>query len=119
MTVLAIDHDQDRPLYLQIADAVRRGLVEATLGPGDRLPSGRDLAEALGVNTETVQRAYRLLASQGIVVSRVGRGTKVAADITPTDVVLTTMIDSLVDEASRLGVGRLALLERIGLAYPE
>ena len=79
--LLELAPDDTRPLYRQIATAVRRALAEGDLAPGERLPAGRDLADALGVHLDTIQRAYRLLADEGLVVSRVGRGTQVRTDL--------------------------------------
>ncbi len=63
------------PVYQQIVGQIR-GLVEqGHLGPGDRLPPIRELARTLGVNRDTVSSAYEVLAAQGMVDARVGRGT--------------------------------------------
>ena len=48
----------NRPIYVQIMDEVRRGLVRGTLGPDDLLPSVRELASELRVNPRTVSQAY-------------------------------------------------------------
>lgn len=117
MTLITIDEDDSRPLYRQIAAGVRRAVIDGALASGDRLPPGRDLAQALGVNLETVQRAYRLLADEGVVVSRVGRGTRVSDHLQPADVALTSLVESLVAEAQRLGVPRDTLLDRVRAAY--
>jgi len=77
--LLAIDQSDDRPLYRQLARSVRRAVVSGEFVPGANLPAIREAAAALGVNPETVQRAYRLLVDEGIVVSRVGRGTRACA----------------------------------------
>jgi GntR family transcriptional regulator len=69
----------ERPLYQQIVDEVRRGLVLGTLAPEDPLPSVRALAAELRVNPNTVQQAYRELERAGIIYSRRGQGTFVAA----------------------------------------
>ena len=102
--ILTIDLEADRPLYLQIVDAVRRALVEGQLDPGDPLPPGRQLAEALGVNLETVQRAYRRLSDDGIVTSRVGRGTRVSETVDRARLGVERLVDELVDEVGRLGL---------------
>ena len=57
-----------------IREAIRRGALK----PGERLPPVRDLAQRLGVHFSTVARAYRLLAQEGWVHQRRGRGTFVA-----------------------------------------
>ena len=75
-------------LYQQIAEAVRREILEGSLKPGDRLPPVRQMTSRWGCTIGTVQRAYRELARQGLVVSRPGQGTRVtlsppAQDATP------------------------------------
>ena len=66
------------PLYRAIVDALRGDVEEGRLHPGDRLPTQRSLAVALGVGLGTVTHAYREAERAGIIQSRVGRGTFVA-----------------------------------------
>src|SRR5438128_1431236 len=67
-----------RPVYLQIAAAVRAAIARNGLGSGARLPAIRDLARDLGVHRDTVATAYEALAADGVIESAVGRGTFVA-----------------------------------------
>ncbi len=76
---LTIDPSEGRPVYRQIADEVEREIAVGILRPGDPLPAHRALAAELRINPNTVQQAYRWLASQGTVDVRRGRGTFVAA----------------------------------------
>jgi putative molybdopterin biosynthesis protein len=64
-------------LYRQIADSVRRQILNAELKPGDRLPPVREMVARWNCTIGTVQRAYQELARQGLVVSHAGRGTRV------------------------------------------
>jgi DNA-binding transcriptional MocR family regulator len=68
----------DRPKYLGLADAIDADLASGTLAPGQRLPTHRDLADALGVTVGTVTRGYAEAARRGAVRGEVGRGTIVA-----------------------------------------
>ena len=65
----------DGPIYLAIADAVAAG----ELRPGDRLPTHRTLAEALGIDLTTATRAYAEARRRGLLRAVVGRGTFVRA----------------------------------------
>lgn len=67
-----------RPLYLQIMDEVKRGIVLETIRPDEPLPSVRQLAMELRINPNTVQQAYRELEREGVVYVRRGQGTFVA-----------------------------------------
>jgi GntR family transcriptional regulator len=67
-----------RPLYQQIMDEVRRGIVLGTIKPDEPLPSVRQLAFDLRINPNTVQQAYRELEREGVVYVRRGQGTFVA-----------------------------------------
>jgi GntR family transcriptional regulator len=102
--LLDIDLNDGAPIYEQIASGVRAALSSGRLREGDRLPAGRELAGALGVNLETVQRAYRLLADEGLVISRVGRGTRVADNIDTDQMELNQHIVDLVARAAAIGV---------------
>lgn len=65
------------PRYLAIADALADDIRAGRLGVGERLPTHRDLADALGVTVGTVSRAYREAIERGLVSGEVGRGTYV------------------------------------------
>ncbi len=78
-----LSRSDERPLYVQIMDAVRRGLVRGTLRPEDALPSVRDLASDLRVNPRTVSQAYAELERDGVVLVRHGKGTFVAPEVRP------------------------------------
>jgi len=69
------------PIFEQIADAVMAALARGELGPGDKLPSARALAEELKVNPNTVIRAFELLEHRGITETRRGLGTFVREDV--------------------------------------
>jgi len=63
------------PVYLAIADALAADLEAERVRPGERLPTHRELARALGVNVVTITRAYAEAARRGLVEGHVGRGT--------------------------------------------
>lgn len=68
----------DSFLYQQIAENIRQEMLGNKLQPGDRLPSVREMAQRWNCTIGTVQRAYKELANQGLLVSRSGRGTRIA-----------------------------------------
>lgn len=70
--------DGERPLYRAILHALRADVAQGRLHPGDRLPTQRSLAAALGVGLGTVTHAFKEGERLGILTSRVGSGTFVA-----------------------------------------
>lgn len=110
--LLTLDDADVRPLYQQIASAIRGAIARGELQPQARLPSGRDLAESSGVTLETVQRAYKSLVDEGVLVSRVGRGTSVAQKVDTDRLSLQKEVRALVVRAGQLG---LELDDVIGL----
>ena len=75
---IRIDSSDTRPIYVQIADEVRRCIATGEATAGDSLPSVRDLAAELRVNPNTVQQAYRELERANAVYAKRGQGTFVA-----------------------------------------
>jgi len=67
------------PLYAQIAERLRVAIASGELGPGDPLPSVRQLAAKLRINPATAVQAYRELESAGFVELRQGAGSFVKA----------------------------------------
>lgn len=77
--MLTVRLDSGMPLVEQIVRGLRDAIARGELAPGDELPSVRQLAGDLGVNLNTVARAYRELEAQGLVRTARGRGTRVTA----------------------------------------
>jgi len=72
--------DERSPIYLQIINQFCRSLVTGDLKPGDRIPSIRDLALMLKVNTNTIQRAYQEMERKQLIFSQRGTGYFVMED---------------------------------------
>lgn len=62
----------ERPIYLQIIRYVKQGIAAGTIGNQEEVPSRRALSALLGVNPNTIQKAYHLLEEEGVIVSRSG-----------------------------------------------
>lgn len=60
------------PIYLQIILYVKRGIVAGSIQDGDEMPSRRVLSSLLGVNPNTIQKAYRMLEDEGLICSHAG-----------------------------------------------
>jgi GntR family transcriptional regulator len=73
-----IDRSEPTDLHEQVAAEIRRAIADGEAKPGERLPPARDLAAVLGVNTNTVLRALRVLRQEGLLDFRRGRGVTVA-----------------------------------------
>ena len=76
--VIVLDRDAEGAAYEQIAAQIRHAVATGSLAPGDTLPGVRGLAADLGVNFNTVARAYRVLGEQGFVTIRDRSGVEVA-----------------------------------------
>lgn len=60
------------PIYLQILTYIKRGAVAGTIKDGDELPSRRELSALLGINPNTVQKAFKILEDEKMIESRTG-----------------------------------------------
>ena len=78
MIPVKVDKTDPTDLYEQVAGEIRRAIAEGEAKPGERLPPAKDLAAVLGVNTNTVLRALRVLRDEGLLEFRRGRGVTVA-----------------------------------------
>jgi GntR family transcriptional regulator len=76
--IITVDLSNPSPVYLQIADAVRKAIAVGSLQAGDRLPPIRETAVQTRVNRNTVSRAYLELEHLGLVQARQGSGFYVA-----------------------------------------
>ena len=78
MVLMELQPGDPRPVYRQIADEIQRCVAVGVMRPEEPLPAARALAADLKVNINTVQQAYRVLASEGTVYVKRGLGTFVS-----------------------------------------
>jgi GntR family transcriptional regulator len=78
MLDVKVDRSEGIALHDQVAAEIRRAIAAGEASPGERLPPAKDLAAVLGVNTNTVLRALRILRDEGLLDFRRGRGVTVA-----------------------------------------
>jgi GntR family transcriptional regulator len=65
--ILRIDFDSETPIYVQIKNQVIEGIAKSEIEIGEELPSVRALAEDIGVNMHTVNKAYNMLKDEGYI----------------------------------------------------
>lgn len=73
--MLLLDHKSRLPIYTQLYQDILRLSALGAMVPGEQLPSVRALAQELGVNPNTVQKAYQLLEHDGYICSVPGKGS--------------------------------------------
>ena len=108
----------DQPIYAQLIQQIKQGIVSGALPPGERLPSVRDLASEAGVNPNTMQRALQELERDGMVYSQRTSGRFVTEDVRRIDEAKRAFaaehIRVFLEGMGKLGYGReeiLALLQ--------
>ena len=111
------------PIYQQILRHVKMGIAGGTIAPGDALPSRRVVSALLGVNPNTVQKAYRLLEEEGLIQSHPGAKSCVAADEAAQARVRAELLQEQAQQAvaalKRMGLSKEAALELIAQHWEE
>jgi GntR family transcriptional regulator len=109
MSKIQIDFRSKTPIYLQVAEQMRREVAAGGLAAESQLPTVRQLAADLRVNFNTVARAYRMLDEAGLISTQQGRGTFVLPIEGPEAShrlrreSLRDLVRSFIGEAARLG----------------
>ena len=120
--MVQLDYKSGVPIYDQIVSGIVKLKMVGALKGGDSLPSVRALAVRLGVNPNTVQRAYAILEEKGIIYSVAGKGSFISGENEA-----TSTIDSLalkefnkaVLEARRMGKSAEELKAQIDKLFKE
>ena len=79
--IIKIDFNSTEAIYMQLRNQVIFGIATAKLRDGDSLPSVRQLADEIGINMHTVNKAYALLREEGIIQLDRRRGAVIAIDM--------------------------------------
>lgn len=105
------------PIYLQIILFIKRGIIAGSIMNGEELPSRRVLSALLGVNPNTVQKAYALLEEEGLIVSRSGAKSCISADSKVVEKIkeeiLLNDIKSIVSSLKQMGLSASQAAELI------
>lgn len=106
--IIKIDFQSDEALYLQLRNQIVMGIATSQLNEGDELPSVRQLAEDIGINMHTVNKAYSVLKQDGFVQVDRRRGAVIAIDADRMRAIESVRRDlvRVLAEASCRGVGR-------------
>ena len=79
--MIELDFNSDEALYIQLRNQIIVGIATTRFKEGDALPSVRQLAEMIGINMHTVNKAYTVLKQEGYVKVDRRRGAVIAVDI--------------------------------------
>ncbi|AEE91856.1 MAG: GntR family transcriptional regulator [Tepidanaerobacter acetatoxydans] len=81
--MIDIDVTSSTPIYVQIVNSIKEGILKGVFEPGEKLPSVRDMAKMMTLNPNTVQKAYKELEREKVVVTIQGRGTFISEEYKP------------------------------------
>lgn len=119
--LIEIDFNSDEALYLQLRNQIIMGIATMELREGDSLPSVRQLAEHIGINMHTVNKAYTVLKQEGFVKVDRRRGAVIAIDLNKIKALEELKKDLFVAlaKSSCKGISRQEVHELIDELYSE
>ncbi|GIP19527.1 GntR family transcriptional regulator [Paenibacillus montaniterrae] len=94
---MAIEFDNNLPIYVQIMSYLKKQIVAGKLRSGDKIPSVRELAQELQINPNTVQRTFSELEREGIVETKRGLGRYVTSEESKIMEIKKEMAGELID----------------------
>lgn len=107
------------PIYLQILRHIKRGVVAGAIQNGDELPSRRVLSALLGINPNTIQKAYKALEDEGLIESRAGAKSYMSLDVDKTEKIRIQLLEndvgSIVSSLKQMGLSKedaVSLIEK-------
>ena len=79
--IIEVDFDSDEAIYIQLCNQIIMGIATSVIREGDSLPSVRQLADTIGVNMHTVNKAYSVLKREGYISLDKRRGAVISLDV--------------------------------------
>ena len=111
------------PVYLQIINFIKRGAIAGTIRDGDELPSRRVLSALLGINPNTVQKAFHILEEEHMMESRTGAKSCMTLPPDTLDAlrreVLSDELRAMARTLRQLGISKEEALRLIEQAWEE
>ncbi|MEA4832483.1 HTH-type transcriptional repressor YtrA [bioreactor metagenome] len=120
--MITVDFKDRRPIYEQIASNIKLLISTGVLNGGDKLPSVRSLSLSLGINPNTIMRAYTELEREGIAQTVQGKGVFISEDVSSIKEKqreeIKSKLDQLVCEAEGSGISKQTLNQWLSVS-PE
>ena len=120
---MAWNLDSDRPIYAQLLERIQLQIVSGTYGPGDKLPSVRELAAEASVNPNTMQKAFAELERSGLIVTKRTSGRFVTEDKDMITQIRTQLAKeealSFIEKMKELGFEKNDILELLSAVAEE
>ncbi len=122
--MIDIDVTSSTPIYAQIVNGVKERILKGIFEPGEKLPSVRDMAKMMTLNPNTVQKAYKELEREKVVITIQGRGTFISEEYKPRkdehklNEVKETLKKGII-EAFYMGFSKEELLDLVGNLVEE
>ena len=117
-----LDLQSRTPIYQQLKEKILRLIMAGAIGPGNPLPSVRVMARELGINPNTVAKAYQDLEKSGLIYSVAGKGSFISGEETLDRQMTASVLDQFreaVREARSAGVDRQTALALVEEVYKE
>lgn len=106
--MFSIDFQSRIPIYEQIVSQVEQFIISGIIKENDQLPSVRQVAFELGINPNTIQRAYTELERKGVIITVMGKGSFISNNI---ENVIGNRIDEIINNIKK----EILLLKEMGL----
>lgn len=109
------------PIYMQIIRHIKQGIVAGSVQDGDEMPSRRVLSARLGVNPNTVQKAYRLLEEEAIIESHAGAKSYVLLDGAKVELIREQLLETearvIVNAMKKMGLSKEEAISLINILW--
>lgn len=115
-----LDYKSRLPIYEQLNKSISKMAALGALEPNEQLPSVRTLAQDLGINPNTVQKAYQMLEQNGIIYSVPGKGSYISPDLSVLSRQKARVMEKLtevIQEAADNGVTKPEMIEQIEIQF--
>ncbi|WP_026495074.1 MULTISPECIES: GntR family transcriptional regulator [unclassified Butyrivibrio] len=119
--IIQIDFNSDEAIYVQLCNQIILGIATSQFREGDQLPSVRQLADTIGINMHTVNKAYSILQQEGFVKIDRRRGAIIATSLNKLEALREAhdMLSVVLARATCKGVSRQEIHELIDEIYAD
>ena len=118
--IISINEMSEIPIYQQIRNQIVQGISDGRLSPGEQLPTVRGLAEEIGINSMTVNKAYSLLKQEGYIFADRRSGARVLKEFAVTKELSEKskeLLQQIISEAKVSGMTKKEFFEICGKLY--